>query len=179
MPSSITLSPPKTLVHWLQIILLYYRAFPASERKPFSIILSMYRKGKTDLWCILQKGRCVGFASTVNGDCLILLDYFAVSPQCRGAGIGTSALLQLLQQYSGQGLFVEIESTAPAGADQQLRIRRKQFYCSCGMEPLNVSADVFGVRMELLGANCQLDFSGYKDFYRTYYSPWAAEHIHP
>ena len=63
MENQITLSPPKTLYHWLQVYLLYRKAFPASERKPFSIILNMYRKGKTDLWCILRDGSFAGFAA--------------------------------------------------------------------------------------------------------------------
>lgn len=179
MENQITLSPPKTLRHWLQVYLLYRKAFPASERKPFSIILNMYRKGKTDLWCICNGRQFAGFASTVNGGSLILLDYFAVSPNHRGCGIGTEALLQLIKHYSGLGLFVEIENTAPPGTDQSQRIRRKEFYLQCGMKDLKVTANVFGVSMELLGVNCQLDFPAYKDFYRTYYSPWAAEHIQP
>lgn len=179
MNNPVVLSPPKTFSHWVQIYLLYRKAFPAAERKPFSIIFTMYRKGNTDLWCVFHRNQFAGFASTVNGDSLILLDYLAVSPQCRGSGIGTSALLQLLQKYPQHGLFVEIENTAPKGPDQSLRIRRKQFYLQCGMQSLDVTATVFGVSMELLGRNCQLDFSGYRNFYRTYYSPWAAEHIQP
>jgi len=42
-------------------------------------------------------------------------------------------------------------------------------------------ADVFGIKMELLGKNCRedLDFQRYRDFYRDFYKPWAAEHILP
>ena len=59
---------------WIRIRRLYARAFPPSERKPFSMILSMRRKGKTDVWCFYQDGRFAGFASTINGDGLILID---------------------------------------------------------------------------------------------------------
>lgn len=175
----ITLSPPKNPLHWLQVYRLYRKAFPASERKPFGIIYSMHRKGKTDLWCIRTDNRFSGFASTVNGDALVLLDYLAVDPRCRGEGIGTAALRLFLAAYPGQGVFVEIEDTAFPGADQSVRLRRKQFYRNCGMEDLQVTAQVFGVNMELLGKNCSLDFAGYRSFYETYYSPWAARHILP
>lgn len=175
----ITLSAPKNLFHWVLTYKLYRKAFPASERKPFGIILTMYRKGKTDLWCILRDGSFAGFASTVNGDDLILLDYLAVDGKHRGKGIGTAALNQLLSRYDAQGVFVEIENTALPGDDQSLRLRRKAFYQNCGMEDLQVCANVFGVSMELLGRNCQMDFDQYKHFYRNHYSPWAAEHIRP
>ena len=45
------------------------------------------------------------------------------------------------------------------------------------MEALNVTAMVFGVKMELLGWGCQMDFDSYKAFYRDHYNPWAAEHV--
>ena len=45
------------------------------------------------------------------------------------------------------------------------------------MKELGVLADVFGVRMELLGWDCKLDFNGYQTFYREHYSAWAAEHL--
>ena len=139
----------------------------------------MYRKRRTDLWCILRDGRFSGFASTVNSQDLILLDYLATLPQCRGQGVGSAALLRLKERYPGKGVFVEIEETRDPGEDQQLRIKRRQFYESAGMESLNVTAMVFGVKMELLGWGCQMDFSGYKDFYHDHYNPWAAEHILP
>lgn len=175
----ITLSKPNRPLHWLRVYLLYRKAFPASERKPFGIICSMHRKGKTDLWCIRAGRRFAGFASTVNGDDLVLLDYLAVEPKFRGKGIGTAALTLFLNKYPGQGVFVEIEDTAFPGADREIRLLRKAFYQNCGMEELHTRAEVFGVNMELLGRNCSMDFAGYKSFYETYYSPWAAQHILP
>ncbi len=173
----ITLEKPHRYSDWLRIFCLYRKAFPSSERKPFGIIRKMYRQGRTDVWCILQDGMFAGFAATVNGYDLILLDYLAVSPNHRGRGIGSAALVQLLAQYGDKGVFVEIESTREETPDQELREHRKKFYLSSGMEEQNVLADVFGVKMELLGIGCSLCFQGYRDFYRDHYSPWAAEHI--
>lgn len=42
---------------------------------------------------------------------------------------------------------------------------------------MNVTVKLFGVRMELLGSGCGLDFDGYKAFYRENYNQWAADHI--
>ena len=175
----IVFSPPGSALGWFRVWRLYRQAFPPSERKPFSIIRSMYRKGQTDLWCIRKNNRFVGFASTVNSPEVILLDYLATVPQNRGQGIGSAALQLLQQQYPGKGVFVEIEETRDPGDDQPLRIRRRQFYESAGMVALDVTAMVFGVKMELLGWGCQMDFDSYKAFYRDHYNPWAAEHILP
>ena len=177
--SNITLSPPKNTGDWFRIRRLYRKVFPPSERKPFSVIRAMYRKGKTDLWCIRRDGRFAGFASTVNSESLILLDYLAAVPQYRGQGTGSAALRLLKQQYCGKGVFVEIEETRDPRPDQALRLRRRQFYEAAGMQPLEVTAMVFGVKMELLGWDCQMDFDSYRAFYRDHYNPWAAEHILP
>ena len=170
------LSKPKGIIEWLAVYRLYRAAFPAKERKPFSVIVKMYRSRKTDVWCVWQRGTLLGFATTINGE-QILLDYLAVSRRWQGQGIGTQILQTLQQIYRGKGLFVEIESPYEAVPDRRARLRRKAFYLRCGMTPLNVMASVFGVEMELLGWDCSLDFDQYQGFYRDHYSPRAADHI--
>lgn len=156
---------------------IYRRSFPRSERKPFSTITRMAREGTADLWAIRRKGKLLGFASTVNSPELILLDYFAVTKSCRGQGVGSAALRAFLSQYPDKGIFVEIESTSEASVNHGERESRKKFYVNCGLTPMGTEADVFGVRMELLGRDCYLDFADYQHFYREHYNPWAAEHI--
>ena len=159
------------------IFALYRSAFPASERKPFSVIVKMARRGRVDLWTFRWSGRFAGFAATVNGQELVMLDYFAVKEDLRGRGLGSAALKKLMEHYESRGFFLEIESTFEASENIPQRIKRKEFYVNCGMMPMGTEADVFGVRMELLGIRCHLDFEGYRNFYRESLSPWAAEHI--
>ncbi len=159
------------------IFLLYRSAFPRYERKPFSRITSMAKTGRADLWTIREDGDFAGFAATVNAPELVLLDYLAVSKKYRGGGIGTAAMGTLMDHYRDRGLFVEIESTFEDAENLRERQKRKQFYVNCGMEPMGTEADLFGVRMELLGVRCHLDFESYRSFYRDHYSPWAAEHV--
>lgn len=162
-----------------RLYLLYRSAFPPSERKPFGKILSMARVGRTDLWTIRRDGRFAGLASTVNSPGIVLLDYFAVKPRLRGKGVGTAALRELTETYRDRGLFVEIESTLEQAKNRAERVSRKRFYEACGLIPMGTEADVFGIRMELLGVRCHLDFEDYRSFYRENYSPWAAKHINP
>ena len=159
------------------IFALYRAAFPVSERKPFSFIVKRSRTEGVDLWTIRAGGRFAGFAATVNGPEIVLLDYFAVKKSLRGRGIGAAALKNLMAHYRDRGFFVEIESTFEDAGNLPQRRKRKEFYVNCGMAPMGTEADVFGVRMELLGVRCHLDFEGYRNFYRDNHSPWAAEHI--
>lgn len=173
----VVLKKPRGLLSWLQVYRLYLQAFPPSERKPFAIIFKMARKGTTDVWCMHAEGRFSGFCTTINGENAVLLDYLAVCETARGKGIGTQTLYALQEKYAGRGLFVEIESPFEEGDDKDSRVRRKQFYRSCGMEPFGVMAKVFGVNMELLGRECFLDFTAYQAFYRDNYSQYAADHL--
>lgn len=168
---------PTRLTHWWKLHRLYCTAFPASERKPFSIIMKMYRKGRTDIWCIQKGGQFLGLAITINGEDVILLDYFAIDPAHRGLGLGSGALKELQRRYNGKGLFLEIESVYDDAPNNEERLQRKQFYLRCGMEPLKVMVRLFGVKMELLGYCCRMDYESYHAFYRDNYSPWAAQHI--
>ena len=100
---------PRGFKQWFEIYKLYQRAFPNGERKPFSIIWEMYRKGKTDVWYCEKDGAFAGLATTINSEKMILLDYFAVSKKLRGGGVGTAFLAEMLKQYDGCGVFGEIE----------------------------------------------------------------------
>ena len=159
------------------IFALYRAAFPREERKPFSVIRKMARRGRADIWTIRHDGRFAGLAATVNGQENILLDYFAVREALRGRGVGSAALKCLMDHYAQKGFFVEIESTFGPSENPGERQKRKEFYVNCGLIPMDTEADVFGVRMELLGVRCHLDFEQYRNFYRDDYSPWAADHI--
>lgn len=168
---------PKGIFQWMNLYRLYRKAFPLSERKPFAIILKMYRKGKTDIWYFTRDGKFAGLIFTVNGSSHILLDYLAVEEKQRGAGIGSEILQRMHGHYAGKGVFLEIESIHEESDNKAERLRRRQFYLSNGMKSMEVFVWLFGVKMELLGFDCKLSYDEYLAFYRDNYSPWAAEHI--
>lgn len=175
----IQMKKPEGFARWLQLYCLYRTAFPRSERKPFSMIRRMYKKGTTDIWCLERDGEFVGLGITINGPDLILLDYFAIGKKNRQQGVGSAALPVLMDFYGDKGFFLEIESTLEDAPNKSQRERRKAFYLSCGLQELGATACLFGVNMELLGVRCRLDYNGYKSFYQTNYNRWAADHISP
>lgn len=164
-------------IEWLRIYQLYQSAFPAAEKKPFSMIRSMHKKGKSDVWYCVEDGTFAGLVITINGPEQILLDYLAVDKNRRGQGIGSHMLKMMREQYAGKGVFLEIEIVDGAAENYEERKRRKQFYLSNGMTPMNVFVELFGVDMELLGFDCSLTFEEYHAFYRDNYNAWAAEHV--
>ena len=89
---------------------LYEKTFPRSEKKPFFVILQKRRKGTMEIISVEdENGGFLGFAITILHKDIVLLDYFAISPTCRGKGIGTKVLEALEQRYEGKRILLEIE----------------------------------------------------------------------
>lgn len=165
------------LSHWLSIYKLYRKAFPRYERKPFSLIYSMYKKKKTDVWYFEKDGLFAGFAVTINSTKAILIDYLAIAADKRGLGIGSDILKQLQTHYAPIGIFVEIESVFCDVENLKERQRRKQFYLNNGMLPMEVMVVLFGVEMELLGLGCKLNFQEYFSIYYENFGEIAAKNV--
>lgn len=173
------LTRPESFRQWAGLYGLYMRAFPKAERKPFSMIVKMWKKGKTDIWCVESGGVFLGLGITINGEDTILLDYFAMVEKYRGKGFGTVALKAIMARYEGKRFFLEIENPLEDHPERELRQRRKRFYLAAGLEEMGTFARLFGVEMELLGKGLSMGFDGYKAFYRDNYSQWAADHVTP
>ena len=168
---------PRGLRQWAQIYKLYQKAFPASEKKPFSMILKMYRKGVTDVWRFTREGKFAGLVITINGNDHVLIDYLAVDQAQRGTGIGSRILPAMKEHYRDKGVFLEIESVYEECDNREERLRRKHFYEKCGLTSMEVFVWLFGVKMELMSFGCRLTYEQYHAFYRDNYNQWAADHI--
>ena len=161
----------------LRIRRLYKEAFPKCERKPFSIIKSMAKKGRTDLWYFEEGGKFAGMCATINGHDAILIDYLAVAKERRGTGLGKKMLAMLLEHYNDYGVFLEIEEIDVNAENNDERVRRKNFYLAAGLTPMDTHVKLFGVDMELLGKDCHLTFDEYREFYLHNYSKFAYDNI--
>lgn len=167
----------KRPLHWYRLYRLYCEAFPSYERKPFSLIRSMQRKGKSDVWYFEKEGSFAGLVFTINSNNVILIDYLAIDANKRGEGIGSEIITQLRDYYPDKGIFVEIESVFDKCENIDERMRRKQFYLNNDMIPMKVMVVLFGVEMELLGFNCCLTYDEYYSFYKDNYGDFAAKNI--
>ena len=171
--------PTKNLFENIRLRMLYKSAFPKEERKPFSIILNMSKCGKSDLWYFREKGRFLGWASTINASDKVLIDYFAVNKRLRGKGNGTRMLRALINHYSPKGVFLEIEIPYESSANYAERVRRKAFYLRSGFAEIGTRVELFGVDMELLGVGVSMTYDEYKRFYLENYSRYAYDHLRP
>lgn len=165
---------------------LYEKAFPASEKKPFEFILQKRETGSFEILEIADEtGIFCGLAIMMLYQNLVLLDYFAVAPECRGTGVGSAAMKALQERYAGGKFMLEIESTVGLEngdmnsgdgngtpkmspqvqglpvAERKARLRRKAFYLRNSMRPMNFCVDLFGVEMEILVHGKSVTFEEY------------------
>ncbi len=162
---------------WSELEMLYRSAFPDNERKPFEMIREKYRQNVTDVWVIEDAEEFSGFAITMNGEDLVLLDYFAICEEKRGQGLGGKSLQALQELYRGKRFFLEVESLKVPADNMEERCRRKQFYLGNGMKELGVYAKLFGVEFELLGYECEVDFQAYFSLYDKVYGKYASQFL--
>lgn len=147
---------------------LYLSAFPDAEQKPFSMIKKLCNMGKSEMLCLeSDNGDFLGLAITVLYEDLVLLDYFAISPEGRGKGTGSNALQILKEKYAGKRFFLEIESTLDPQNCPEERTRRKSFYLRGGMSVMPFEVDLFGVKMEILTNGCTVTYEDYHNLYRS------------
>lgn len=166
-----------SLRDWWKIRKLYKSAFPVYERKPLWLIWQKKREGCTDVWAIENEGKFSGLAITINGEDIVLLDYFAISDNKRGKGLGTLALTKLQEHYKTKRFLLEIESVFEEVDDLENRIRRKQFYLNNNMKEMHIMVNLFGTKFELLACNGKVSYEDYRLLYHTNYGEWATEQI--
>lgn len=156
---------------------LYEEAFPASEKKPFEFILHKRETGNFEILEIVDDtGTFCGLAIMMLYKNLVLLDYFAISADCRGNGVGSAALKALQERYADRKFMLEIESTVgTVDSEKEFRLRRKAFYLRNGLRPMDFCVDLFGVEMEILVYGESVN---YEEYYSVLKSTVPPELIH-
>lgn len=153
------------------ILELYQRSFPENERKPFSVIERKAAMGSVEILLLRESNKRAGFAITALSSDAVLLDYFAVAEQFRGQGIGTEAFWLLRDLYSGKQFFLEIEEQDESKEDCRERARRKKFYLRNGMSETGIHIELFGVPLEVLSADPDIDYDLCEQLYRELLGP--------
>ena len=157
---------------------LYMRAFPKSERKPFKLMIQKQAEGTMELLSIEEENAFLGLAIFAHDKDIALLDYFAISDDLRGQGIGSRAIKALQKIYAGKRFVLEIETTKKPCDDLEMRQHRKAFYLRNGLHTMDFDVNLFGVEMEVLSNGEHLNFDEYLDVYKNACGLKFADKIH-
>lgn len=133
------------------------RDFPESELKPLASILRMRHAGVYDVLGAHDGGTMVAYALVyhpIEGR-VLLLDYLAVEPECRGRGIGTALLDALKAYYAGQADVLLIECERPKAAPDEKQARKRiRFYEGSGARLTSARVWLFEVEYSIMALPC-------------------------
>ena len=168
-------SPSKRNAHLLKK--LYRNAFPRSERKPYAMMLKKQAEGIMELMTVEDDGNFRGLVITILHKDIVLLDYFAITPECRGNGIGSEVLKEMNRRYPGKTLLLEIEDPEIPHKNQPDRIRRKAFYLRNGMVSQDFKITFFGVEMLVLTNGTKVSFEEYHEIFEAHFPRTVQKNI--
>ena len=152
--------------------------FPENELKPLDKLKKLYQSGTYICYGLYDDMKCVAYAyflTNPNGK-MKLLDYFAVSKQCRGKGIGKEFLEAVLKWEGGQTyVMIEVENPAEATSpkERELRNGRIAFYKKCGMHMTSVCTEAFDVPYCIMGNHEKVEEEMLKKEYMDIYHTMA------
>lgn len=150
--------------------ILYKRAFPKAERKPFVMILHSYAEQKGEIYAVFRGAKFAGLAIILISQEAVLLDYLAILPKFQSQKIGSAVISKIMQIYSEKTIFCEIESTENSqNSLNSAKFKRKKFYLSNGLFGTGIKISLWGVKMELLSTKKEASFDKYFRIYRHAY----------
>ncbi|MBR6952996.1 MAG: GNAT family N-acetyltransferase [Campylobacter sp.] len=127
--------------------ILYKRAFPKSERKPFAMILRSWCENRGEIYGVFSGDKFAGLVLTLISPNAVLIDYLAILPKFQSQKIGGAVLANLMQIYENKTIFCEIESTENLeNFEKSNKFRRKNFYLKNGFKNLGIKISLWGVK---------------------------------
>lgn len=132
------------------------RDFPAGELKPLSVLLNSNAANVSHTWGVYAGGTLAAYLSMVRPEgCKISqLDYFAVVPAYRAAGLGAQLLAALPAHEPGADAIL-IESENPDDTQDTVTARRRlDFYFRCGAVDTGWLERLFDSWFRILILNC-------------------------
>ena len=132
------------------------RDFPPTELKPLSMILNSEADGTAHTWGVFDGETLAAYLLMVRpaGSRVSQLDYFAVLPEYRAAGLGAQLLADLPQHERGaQAILIEAECPDKA-EDETMAVRRLGFYSRCGARDTGFTEHLFDAWFRILVLDC-------------------------
>ena len=129
-----------------------HEAFPPAELKPLAVMLRLMERGRYLCYGYYRNGRRAAYAFFYRHDSrVLLLDYFAVTPELRGRGVGSAFLAALDAVLGGVCILGEVEmpDSHDAGLNA-MRLRRIAFYERAGFSLTGAACRLYGVRYAII-----------------------------
>ncbi|MBR0133911.1 GNAT family N-acetyltransferase [Candidatus Saccharibacteria bacterium] len=135
----------KILAERKDIEQLYLESFPEEERYSFWAIIQRAQSENIDFFAVYNDSQLIGFTYLIYRQDITYVFYLAVAPSLRNHGYGSQILKGIIEQNQNNKILLCIEYP-----DDELKIRRRNFYLRNGMHSTGVILENFGLKYEFL-----------------------------
>lgn len=114
-----------------QVTELYENSFPENERKDLRNLLKENQE-IGEIYVFTEKETFIGFVCLLNCLDISHIIYFAISPELRGKGYGSTIVKKICEYKKDYRIIIDIEIETPVANNNEQRRKRKQFYLRNG-----------------------------------------------
>lgn len=150
---------------------LYKAAFPKEERVPLWPLKSKALTQNSDLICVYEEKEFIGLLSLVYYADIVYVFYFAVDEKKRGGGYGGRILQKLKDEFPDKKTGLNIEIPDGKSANNEQRIKRKNFYLKNGFTECDFTMKERGVLFETLSYGGLFTREEFQNLMKNYFGP--------
>ena len=145
-------------------------AIPENERTSLDNLFATGADGNLEVLGIYEENGPVGFFVVRKYKSTRYLAYFAINAECRSKGIGSKALALLFDRYSHCQIVVEFEAPRKDAKEDDMVVRRRNFYLRNGFHETGWLTFYDGVEFEIACSRPMFDeqeFEGFVEYFGT------------
>lgn len=152
---------------WTQINALAREAFPPGEYLAPEILAKMAEEDHFDFLALTENETFVGFMVVQTHKRLAYLFFLAIDPHFRSQGYGSRAIETLKGLYPEKKQVVDFEMIDETSANNQQRIKRKEFYLRNGYKETGLFLSYLGVDYEVMCMDADFCVDDFKKLMQT------------
>ena len=145
-------------------------AIPDNERTSLDDLFATGTDGNLEVLGIYVENEPVGFFVVRKYKNTRYLAYFAIKVECRSKGIGSKALALLINRYPNCQIVVEFEAPRNDVKEDDMVVRRRNFYLRNGFHETGCFTFYDGVEFEIACSRpifVEQEFEGFVEYFGT------------
>ena len=138
------------------------RQFPPEEYMPLDNQLALQDSGDIEIWALYDLTELVGFTTLRITNDMAYLFFLAFDDAFQGKGYGKEAIAKIRELYTDRAITVDFELVDEKAANNEQRIRRRNFYLKNGFYETGWGLSYLGVDYEIFCMNQPFSIDSFK-----------------
>ncbi len=153
----------ETLRDYTDVIGLYNRAFPESEKIPLSTLFSMAKKDGVDFLAYYDGEQFCGLTFSLSDENSVFVLYLAVNDEIRCKGYGTAIIQEMKEMAGKRAISLNVEPVLANCLNLEQRKRRIEFYGRNGIYYIGYSIILESEQYWILSSQTPFSVENYKN----------------